>query len=56
PSATLARGYSIVQVQRPGEESEVATSIDQTPPGSQLRIRLNDGSIVAATMSTSPAQ
>ena len=56
PSATLARGYSIVQVQRPGEESEVATSIDQTPPGSQLQIRLNDGSIVAATMSTSPAQ
>lgn len=55
PSATLARGYSIVQVHRPGGTLDVATSIEHTPPGSQLRIRLTDGSIVAATMSTSPA-
>ncbi|WJZ02205.1 exodeoxyribonuclease VII large subunit [Corynebacterium freiburgense] len=49
PSATLARGYAIVQVGTPGE---VVTTITQTPPGSQLRIRISDGSITAATMGT----
>ena len=56
PSATLARGYSVVQVlPRDGREPEVVTSIGQTPPGSQLRIRVGDGSITAASMSTNPA-
>lgn len=49
PSATLARGYAIVQVGSPGE---VVTTITQTPPGSQLRIRISDGAITAATMGT----
>ncbi|HZK32319.1 MAG TPA: exodeoxyribonuclease VII large subunit, partial [Corynebacterium sp.] len=36
PSATLARGYAVVQVlPRDGGEPEVVMSIDQTPPGSQ---------------------
>ncbi|MBI9000082.1 exodeoxyribonuclease VII large subunit [Corynebacterium sp. CCM 9185] len=52
PSATLARGYAVVQVGPAGAKPEVVTSIDQTPPGSQLRIRVTDGAITAATMAT----
>ncbi|WP_442873713.1 exodeoxyribonuclease VII large subunit [Corynebacterium sp. SCR221107] len=56
PSATLARGYSVVQVvPRDGTPPEVVMSIEQSPPGSQLRIRVADGSIVAAAMQTHPA-
>lgn len=56
PSATLARGYSVVQVlPRDGSEPQVVTTIEQAPPGSQLRIRVADGSITAATMGTAPA-
>lgn len=56
PSATLARGYAVVQV-LPGDGSgpEVVTSIEQSPPGSQLRIRVGDGSISAASMGVTPA-
>ncbi|WP_448852189.1 exodeoxyribonuclease VII large subunit [Corynebacterium sp. 335C] len=51
PAATLARGYAVVQVQpRDGSGDQVVTTIDQTPPGSQLRIRVADGAITAATM------
>ena len=57
PAATLARGYAVVQVQpRDGSEPEVVTSISQAPPGSPLRIRVGDGSITAAGMSTTPAK
>ena len=56
PSATLARGYAVVQVlPRDGSEADVVTSIAQAPPGSQLRIRVGDGSITAASMSTTQA-
>lgn len=56
PAATLARGYSVVQVlPRDGREPEVVTSIDQSPPGSQLRIRVADGAITAAAMGTQQA-
>ena len=56
PSATLARGYSVVQVlPRDGSEPEVVTSIEQSPPGSQLRIRVGDGSITAAAMGVTQA-
>lgn len=56
PSATLARGYSVVQVlPRDGSDPEVVTTIAQSPPGSQLRIRVSDGSIVAAAMQATPA-
>lgn len=57
PSATLARGYSVVQVvPRDGSEPHVVTTIEHSPPGAQLRIRVSDGSITAASMSNSPAQ
>lgn len=53
PSATLARGYSVVQVvPRDGTPPEVVTTIEQAPPGSQLRIRVADGAITAAAMNT----
>ncbi|QGU04162.1 exodeoxyribonuclease VII large subunit [Corynebacterium comes] len=56
PGATLARGYSVVQVvPRDGTPPEVVMSIRQAPPGSQLRIRVADGSITAAGMSAVPA-
>lgn len=57
PAATLARGYSVVQVvPRDHTPPEVVTTIEQGPPGSQLRIRVADGSITAAAMSTQPAE
>ncbi|WP_295623951.1 exodeoxyribonuclease VII large subunit [uncultured Corynebacterium sp.] len=56
PAATLARGYSVVQVQpRDGSDDQVVTTIEQSPPGSQLRIRVADGSITAAAMGVKPA-
>ncbi|WP_066491277.1 exodeoxyribonuclease VII large subunit [Corynebacterium sp. DNF00584] len=56
PSATLARGYAVVQVvPRDGSGPEVVTSYQQSPPGSQLRIRVGDGSITAAAMAAQPA-
>ncbi|QTH60649.1 exodeoxyribonuclease VII large subunit [Corynebacterium hindlerae] len=52
PAATLARGYAVVQVvPRDGSPAEVVTTVEQSPPGSQLRIRVGDGAIVAAAMS-----
>lgn len=56
PSATLARGYAVVQVvPRDGSAPEVVSTIGMSPPGSQLRIRVADGSITAAAMQTIPA-
>lgn len=56
PSATLARGYAVIQVvPRDGSAPEVVTTIGMSPPGSQLRIRVADGSITAAAMQTTPA-
>lgn len=56
PSATLARGYAIVQAQSAAQpEPQIVTSITDAPMGSQLRIRVSDGSISAATLATKPA-
>ena len=56
PAATLARGYSVVQVlPKDGSEPEVVTSYQQAPPGSQLRIRVGDGSVTAVSMAATPA-
>lgn len=56
PSATLDRGYAIVQViPRDGSGPQVVTSYTQSPPGSQLRIRVGDGSITAASMAAKQA-
>ncbi|WP_312713658.1 exodeoxyribonuclease VII large subunit [Corynebacterium flavescens] len=56
PAATLERGYAVVQViPRDGSGPEVVNSYRQSPPGSQLRIRVGDGSITAAAMAAQPA-
>lgn len=56
PSATLARGYSIVQVlPKDGSGPEVVSSYEQSPPGAQLRIRVGDGSITAVSMASQAA-
>ncbi|WP_284782464.1 exodeoxyribonuclease VII large subunit [Corynebacterium rhinophilum] len=56
PSATLARGYSIVQVlPKDGSDPEVVSSYGQSPPGAQLRIRVGDGSITAVSMASQAA-
>lgn len=56
PASTLARGYAVVQVlPRDGSAPKVVTTIAESPPGSQLRIRVADGSITAAAMGTRPA-
>ncbi|MER0070075.1 exodeoxyribonuclease VII large subunit [Corynebacterium sp. KPL2850] len=56
PSATLARGYSIVQVlPKDGSNPEVVSSYEQSPPGAQLRIRVGDGSITAVSMASQAA-
>lgn len=56
PSATLARGYAVVQVlPRDGGDPEVVTTYRQAPPGSQLRIRVADGAVTAAGIAAHPA-
>ncbi len=51
PAQTLARGYAIVQIQpRDGSPAHVVTTVDEAPPGSQLRVRIADGSITAAAI------
>ena len=55
PASTLERGYAIVQVLPRDGEPKVVTNINQSPPGSQLRIRVTDGSITAAGMGTQRA-
>ncbi|MCX5043858.1 exodeoxyribonuclease VII large subunit [Aldersonia sp. NBC_00410] len=49
PAATLARGYAVVQ--RVGiEEPHVVRSVADAPPGAQLRIRVADGAVTAASL------
>ena len=50
PSATLARGYSVVQKVVPGSDPEVLRSVEDAPPGTQLRVRVADGAVIAAVM------
>ncbi|MGW5922713.1 exodeoxyribonuclease VII large subunit [Nocardia fluminea] len=51
PAATLARGYAVVQ-RVAGSERHVVRSIDDSPAGSQLRIRVADGAVTAAALGT----
>ncbi|WP_227996612.1 exodeoxyribonuclease VII large subunit [Nocardia australiensis] len=51
PAATLARGYAVVQRVN-GTERHVVRSIEDAPMGSQLRIRVADGAVTAATLGT----
>ncbi|MCX4096093.1 exodeoxyribonuclease VII large subunit [Nocardia sp. alder85J] len=49
PAATLARGYAVVQ-RVSGQERHVIHAVADAPPGSQLRIRVADGAVTAATL------
>ncbi|MFD9545867.1 exodeoxyribonuclease VII large subunit [Nocardia salmonicida] len=49
PAATLARGYAVVQ-RVAGPERHVVRSIEDSPAGSQLRIRVADGAVTAAAL------
>lgn len=56
PAATLARGYSVVQVlPRDGSDAEVVTSYQQALPGAQIRVRVGDGSLSAAVLGSGPS-
>ena len=44
PAATLSRGYSVVQV-----DGVVLRDVSQAPAGSQLRIRVADGAVLAVS-------
>lgn len=57
PSQTLRRGYSVVQVlPRDHTPPQVVTTVDDVTPGSQLRIRVLDGSVTAAAMAVQRAE
>ncbi|WP_067535922.1 exodeoxyribonuclease VII large subunit [Nocardia crassostreae] len=49
PAATLARGYAVVQRVN-GADREVVRSIEDSPPGTQLRIHVADGAVTAAAL------
>jgi len=48
PSATLARGYAVVQSVGPAE-SQVMRSVDDAPAGTRLRVRVADGAVAAVS-------
>lgn len=50
PAATLARGYAVVQRMVTGSDPEVLRSVDDAPPGTQIRVRVADGAVTAAVM------
>ncbi len=50
PAATLARGYAVVQRMIPDGDAEVLRSVDDAPPGTQLRVRVADGAVRAAVI------
>ncbi|OZE80760.1 exodeoxyribonuclease VII large subunit [Rhodococcus sp. 15-649-1-2] len=50
PAATLARGYAVVQRVVAGTDPEVLRSVDDAPPGTQIRVRVADGAVTAAVM------
>lgn len=50
PAATLARGYAVVQRMVTGGDPEVLRSVDDAPPGTQIRVRVADGAVTAAVM------
>ncbi|RDI59062.1 exodeoxyribonuclease VII large subunit [Nocardia pseudobrasiliensis] len=49
PAATLARGYAVVQ-RVSGKERHVIRTVADSPPGTQLRIRVADGAVSAAAL------
>ena len=51
PAATLSRGYAVVQTGH-----TVLRSITDAPVGTELRIRVADGSLHATTTGSEPAE
>ncbi len=47
PAATLDRGYAIVQRVTPDGATRVLRSVEEAPPGTQLRVRVVDGAVHA---------
>lgn len=52
PAATMARGYAVVQKVVPGAASHVLREASDAPPGTQIRVRLADGALQAAVLSS----
>ncbi len=50
PAATLARGYAVVQAMLPEGGYQVVRSVEDAPPGTQLRVRVADGAVRAAVI------
>lgn len=50
PAATLARGYAVVQRMNGSADPHVLRSVADAPPGAQLRIRVADGAVSAASL------
>ena len=50
PAATLARGYAVVHRVVADGDPEVLRSVEDAPPGTQIRVRLADGAVRAAVM------
>ncbi|TSE01975.1 exodeoxyribonuclease VII large subunit [Skermania sp. ID1734] len=50
PAATLARGYAVVQRVAGPAQAHVVRCVADAPPGAQLRIRVSDGAISAASL------
>ncbi|MBO0856396.1 MAG: exodeoxyribonuclease VII large subunit [Nocardia sp.] len=53
PAATLARGYAVVQ-RVSGAQRHVIRAVADSPPGTQLRIRVADGAVSAAALGAEP--
>jgi len=56
PLATLERGYSIVEVQREGQQPKIARSVSSIKEGDQIKARLADGTIEATVSHRTPLQ
>jgi exodeoxyribonuclease VII large subunit len=49
PAATLARGYAVVQTVPTSGSPAVLRSVADAPRGTQLRVRVSDGVVVAVS-------
>jgi exodeoxyribonuclease VII large subunit len=49
PAATLARGYAVVQAVTAAGESAVLHTVGDAPAGTQLRVRVSDGAVMAVS-------
>ena len=49
PAATLARGYAVVQTVPASGSPSVLRSVADAPRGTQLRVRVSDGVVVAVS-------